>query len=120
MAEIMTEIFPSLGKDEAPVSFLSIPRSDTERLAVYPFQWMRYVMSGARGDLFTTIGLRVNFLFMCEIIVILSFKPLQGLKDRITITSSELTQRGYCFRNAVIRQDGDACCESDVPHHSPL
>jgi hypothetical protein len=53
MAEI--EIFLSI--DEAQMSFLSIPRSDIERLAVSPFQWIRYVMfaiCGARGDLSTT------------------------------------------------------------------
>ena len=53
MAEI--EIFLSI--DETQTSFLSIPRSDIERLALSPFQWIRYVMfaiCGARGDLFTT------------------------------------------------------------------
>ena len=52
MAEI--EIFLSI--DETQVSFLSIPRSDIERLAVLPFRWIRYVMfaiCGARGDLST-------------------------------------------------------------------
>ena len=82
MAEI--EIF--LSTDEMRISFLSIPCSDIERLAVLPFQWIRYVMfaiCGARGDLcttpngplwptktpklpmtITTIGLRVSFLFV--------------------------------------------------------
>ena len=53
MAEI--EIFLSI--DEMRISFLSIPCSDIERLAVLPFQWIRYVMfaiCGARGDLCTT------------------------------------------------------------------
>ena len=53
MAEI--EIFLSI--DETRMSFLSIPRGDIERLAVYPFHWIRYVMfaiCGARGDLSTT------------------------------------------------------------------
>jgi hypothetical protein len=53
MAEI--EIFLSI--DETQVSFLSIPRSDIERLAVLPFRWIRYVIfaiSGARGDLSAT------------------------------------------------------------------
>ena len=52
MAEI--EIFLSI--DETQISFLSIPRSDIERLAVSPFQWIRYIMfaiCGARGDLST-------------------------------------------------------------------
>lgn len=53
MGEI--EIFLSI--DETHISFLSIPRSDIDRLAVSPFQWIRYVIfaiCGARGDLYTT------------------------------------------------------------------
>jgi hypothetical protein len=53
MAEI--EIFLSI--DETQVPFLSIPRSDIERLAVSPFRWLRYVMfaiCGVRGDLSRT------------------------------------------------------------------
>jgi hypothetical protein len=52
MAEI--EIFLSI--DETQIFFLSIPRSDIERLAASPFRWIRYVMfaiCGARGDLTT-------------------------------------------------------------------
>jgi hypothetical protein len=58
MTEIETEIEIFLSIDEAQTtSFLSIPRSDIERLAVSPFRWIRYVMfaiCGARGDLRTT------------------------------------------------------------------
>jgi hypothetical protein len=53
----MTEIENFLSIDEKQISFLSIPRGDIERLAVSPFQWIRYVMftiCGARGDLCTT------------------------------------------------------------------
>ena len=53
----MVEIEIFLITDEIQMSFLSIPCSDIERLAVYPFQWIRYVMfaiCGARGDLSTT------------------------------------------------------------------
>jgi hypothetical protein len=49
------EIF--LCKDETQMSFLKIPRTDIERLAVYPFRWIRYVVfaiCGAPGDLLTT------------------------------------------------------------------
>jgi hypothetical protein len=49
------EIFLSSERDNVP--FLSIPRSDIERLAIFPFRWIRYVMftiCGARGDLLTT------------------------------------------------------------------
>ena len=57
MAEI--EIIQSVDIDETetPISFLSIPRSDIERLAVFPFRWIRYVMfaiCGAQGNLSTT------------------------------------------------------------------
>ena len=53
MAEI--EIFLSI--NDSQISFLSIPRSDIERLAVSPFHWLSYVVfaiCGARGDLSTT------------------------------------------------------------------
>jgi hypothetical protein len=56
-SSIMTEIEIFLSIDEKQISFLSIPRSDIERLAVSPFRWIRYVMftiCGARGDLCTT------------------------------------------------------------------
>jgi hypothetical protein len=54
---IMVEIEIFLSFHEAQISFLSIPRSDIERLAVLPFRWIRYVVfavCGARGDLSTT------------------------------------------------------------------
>jgi hypothetical protein len=61
MAEI--EIFLSI--DKTQVSFLSIPRSDIERLAVSPFRWIRYVMfaiCGVGGDLYSTPnGPAVNY-----------------------------------------------------------
>ena len=61
----MTEIEIFLSIDEMQISFLSIPRSDIERLAVSPFPWIRYTMfavCGARGDLLTTPnGPAVNY-----------------------------------------------------------
>ena len=54
---IMVEIEIFLSFEGNHVSFLSIPRSDIERLAIFPFRWIRYVMftiCGARGDLLTT------------------------------------------------------------------
>ena len=57
MAEI--EIFLIIDETQIEtqiIPFLSIPRCDIERLAVSPFQWIRYVMfaiCGARGDLST-------------------------------------------------------------------
>ncbi len=53
----MVEIEIFLSFHEAQISFLSIPLSDVERLSVFSFRWIRYVMftiCGARGDLSTT------------------------------------------------------------------
>jgi hypothetical protein len=53
----MVEIEIFLSFHETQISFLSIPRSDIDRLALFPFRWMRYVMftiCGARGDLSST------------------------------------------------------------------
>ena len=53
---VMVEIEIFLSFDGNHVSFLSIPRSVIERLAVFPFRWIRYVMftiCGARGHLLT-------------------------------------------------------------------
>ena len=53
----MAEIEIILSTDQTETSFLLIPRSDIERLAVSPFRWLRYVMfaiCGARGHLSTT------------------------------------------------------------------
>jgi hypothetical protein len=57
MAEIEIILSVDIDETETPISFLSIPRSDIERLAVFPFRWIRYVMfaiCGAQGDLSTT------------------------------------------------------------------
>ena len=53
----MAEIEIKLCINQTEISFLSIPRSDIERLAISPSRWLRYVMfaiCGARGDLSTT------------------------------------------------------------------
>jgi hypothetical protein len=62
-----------------------------------------------------TIGLRVTFLFVCEIAVhslstspgLCAFVDYEGLDDRITTT--EETARHVDFRGDVIRRDGPAC-----------
>src|SRR5882762_3468999 len=135
MAEI--EIFLSI--DETQISFLSIPRSDIERLAVSPFQWMRYVMfaiCGARGDLSTTPnGPAVDYenteiandentyyyrpsgklSFACEIAVHrVSTSPgpcafVDHEGLNDRITTTEGTTRRGDFRNDVVRRDGPAC-----------
>ena len=53
----MAEIGIKLSTDQTKTSFLSILRSDIERLAVSPLRWLRFVMfaiCGARADLSTT------------------------------------------------------------------
>ena len=63
----------------------------------------------------TTIGLRVSFLFVCEIAVHsvstspgrCAFVDYEALNDRITTT--EGTPRRADFRNDVVRRDGPAC-----------
>jgi hypothetical protein len=53
----MVEIEIFLSFNGVQISFLSILRSDIERLAIFPFRWIRYVMftiCGARGDLSAT------------------------------------------------------------------
>jgi hypothetical protein len=49
------EIFLSF-PPQAPIPILSIPRCEVERLAAFPFRWLRYVMftiCGARGNIYT-------------------------------------------------------------------
>ena len=140
MAEI--EIFLSI--DETQISFLSIPRSDIERLAVSPFQWIRYVMfaiCGARGDLSTAPdGPAVDYenteianddniyyyrpsgklFFVCEIAVhSVSTSPGRcAFVDyeglNDQITTTEGTPRRAHFRNDVVRRDGPACVVTEA------
>jgi hypothetical protein len=66
----------------------------------------------------TIIGLRVSFLFVCEITVHsvstcpenCAFVDHEGLNDRLTSTAQ--TPRSNNFRADVIRRDGDACVVS--------
>ncbi|KAH9983216.1 hypothetical protein BJV74DRAFT_894942 [Russula compacta] len=108
------------------MSFLSIPRSDIERLAVSPFQWIRYVMftiCGARGDLSTTPnGPAVDYetteiandenTYYYRPSVRCAFVDYEGLNDRITTT--EGTARRRDFRDDVARRDGPACVVTQV------
>src|SRR5258708_26629263 len=63
----------------------------------------------------TTIGLRVSFLFVCEIAVHsvstspedCAFIDHEGLNEQLT--STEQTPRRHDFRGDVIRRDGHAC-----------
>jgi hypothetical protein len=68
----------------------------------------------------TTIGLRVSFLFACEIAVHsvstspgpCAFVDYEGLNDRTSTT--EGTTRRQVFRDDVIRRDGPACVVTQV------
>jgi len=68
----------------------------------------------------TTIGLRVSFLFVCEIAVHrvsispgrCAFVDYECLSDRITTT--EETARRRDFRDDVVRRDGPACVVTQV------
>jgi hypothetical protein len=122
MAEI--EIFLSFQGNT--VSFLSIPRSDIDRLAVFPFRWIRYVMfsiCGVGGDLLTTLnGLPVDYnrTEFADTENTYYYRPFgnpssgdcvfvdnEGLNDQLTSTVQ--TPRRSRFRADVIRRDGPAC-----------
>ncbi|KAH9965169.1 hypothetical protein BC827DRAFT_1126222 [Russula dissimulans] len=119
MADI--EIFLVSREAQVPFKFISIPRSDIERLAVLPFRWIRYVVfavSGARGDLSTTPrGPPVDYdrtdfaddentyyYWPSEDYAFVDYK---GLNDRVTSTVH--TARGSSFRESILRRDGRAC-----------
>jgi hypothetical protein len=122
MAEI--EIFLSFQGNT--VSFLSIPRSDIDRLAVFPFRWIRYVMfsiCGLGGDPLTTLnGLPVDYnrTEFADTENAYYYRPFgnlssgdcvfvdnEGLNDQLTSTVQ--TPRRSRFRTDVIRRDGPAC-----------
>jgi len=46
---------PHMRQQRIPIPILSIPRTDVERLAAFPFRWLRYVM-------FTICGAMVIFI----------------------------------------------------------
>jgi len=118
---VMAEIEIFLSFDEAQISFLSIPRSDIERLAVFPFRWIRYVMfaiCGAPGDLCTIPRGppvdydRTEFADDENTYYYLpsddcAFVDHEGLNDQLTSTGQTTGRQG--FRNKVIQRDGDAC-----------
>ena len=68
----------------------------------------------------TTIGLRVSFLFVCEIAVHsvstssdrCAFVDHEGLNDRITTTEGTTGLRS--FRADIIRRDGPACVVTQI------
>ncbi|KAH9980937.1 hypothetical protein BGW80DRAFT_1453884 [Lactifluus volemus] len=124
MAEI--EIF--LIYDGIPKSFLLIPHSDIQRLAIYPFRWLRFVIftiSGARGDLSTTLeGPYVDYdrtevaddenrcyYWPSEN---WAFVDHRGLSDPSQRKYIERTQCSGDFRSNVMRRDGPSCVVTQV------
>ncbi|KAH9953559.1 hypothetical protein BGW80DRAFT_1192203 [Lactifluus volemus] len=113
--------------DGIPKSILLIPYNDIQRLAVYPFRWLRYVMfaiSGARGDLSTTLeGPYVDYdrtkfaddenrcyYWPSEDCAFIDY---EGLNDRLTSTAPKRRRSG--FRRDLIRRDGPSCVITEVP-----
>ncbi|KAI9507328.1 hypothetical protein F5148DRAFT_1205894 [Russula earlei] len=115
-------VFP----DTQPSSVLLIPHSDIERLAIFPFRWMRYVMytiCGARGKLTTPNGSEVDYdetnipggetKYHYTPSDALAFIDDRGLSSDqssnsvpgLSLQSSSRT----AFRHDVIRQDGPVC-----------
>jgi hypothetical protein len=71
-------------------------------------------------NLHTTIGLRVSYLFVCEIAVHsvstspghCAFVDYEALNDRITTSEGTIRRQG--FREDIIRRDGPACVITGV------
>ena len=134
---IMVNIY--LNVDGSPVSLLTIPNSEAERLSIRPFKWLRYVMysiCGARGDLSATpdgpsvaynttsladvIDLYYNpsgevyFLYVRKLLTTVPISPGSCIFVDYEglndqITSTDLTPRRSDFRNEVIKRDGLFC-----------
>ncbi|KAI9450077.1 hypothetical protein F5148DRAFT_987257 [Russula earlei] len=108
----------------AETSFLSIPHGDIERLAIFPFRWIRYVMyaiCGARGDLTIPDGSPVDYDKTEIPNEDRAFVDYEGLNDGSISSSRTLPSK--TFRGHVIRRDG--CCvvtgaeECDEAHLIP-
>ncbi|KAH9172932.1 hypothetical protein EDB89DRAFT_1961678 [Lactarius sanguifluus] len=86
--------------DGSPLSLLTIPNSEAERLSIYPFKWIRYVMfsiCGAFGDLSPSLAPAspsVNY----------NSTSLSGAIDLYYNPSECCSPRNY-----VIKRDGSSC-----------
>ncbi|KAH9172939.1 hypothetical protein EDB89DRAFT_821689 [Lactarius sanguifluus] len=111
-----------LNIDGSPLSLLTIPDSEAERLSIHPFKWIRYVMfsiCGAFGDLSPSPapdGPSVNYDSTSLAGVIdLYYNPsgrcifvdYNCLVERATTTDG--TSRRHNFRDEVIKRDGESC-----------
>ncbi|KAH9036225.1 hypothetical protein EDB85DRAFT_806806 [Lactarius pseudohatsudake] len=116
---VMVNIY--LNVDRSTFLFLSIPDSDVQRLSIYPFKWLRFVVfsvCGARGRLSTTPGgpaIDYNSTSLNGITDLYYtpsgnciFVDYQGLSDQ-TATSSVPMDCPNNFRDKIIARDGLAC-----------
>ncbi|KAH9072331.1 hypothetical protein EDB83DRAFT_216548 [Lactarius deliciosus] len=111
-----------LNIDGSPLSLLTSPNSEAERLSIHPFKWIRYVMfsvCGAFGDLSPSPppdGPCVNYDSTSLAGVIdLYYNPSRscifvdygGLNE--TFTSTDSTPCRHDFRGEVVKRDGESC-----------
>ncbi|KAH9036214.1 hypothetical protein EDB85DRAFT_2143344 [Lactarius pseudohatsudake] len=121
---VMVNIY--LNIDKSTLLFLSIPDSDVQRLSIYPFKWLWYVMfsiCGARGRLSAIPGgTEIDYdSASLNDIADLYYKPLgncifvnyQGLNDKATSTVP--TDCPNDFRDKIIARDGSACVVTRHP-----
>ncbi|KAH9042306.1 hypothetical protein EDB84DRAFT_1436459 [Lactarius hengduanensis] len=111
-----------LNIDGSPLSLLTIPNSEAERLSIHPFKWIRYVMfsiCGASGDLSsspapdgpsvdydsTSLPNDIDLYYNPSGICI--FVDYNCLVERATTTDG--TPRRHNFRDEVIKRDGESC-----------
>ncbi|KAH9031355.1 hypothetical protein EDB85DRAFT_2241270 [Lactarius pseudohatsudake] len=111
-----------LNIDGSPLSLLTIPNSEAERLSIHPFKWIRYVMftiCGASGDLSsspapdgpsvdydsTSLPNDIDLYYNPSGICI--FVDYNCFVERATTTDG--TPRRHNFRDEVIKRDGESC-----------
>ncbi|KAH9004498.1 hypothetical protein EDB86DRAFT_2797478 [Lactarius hatsudake] len=118
----------NLNINGSPLSLLTIPNSEAERLSIHPFKWIRYVLfsiSGAFGDLSSSPapdGPSVDYdSTSLAGVVDLYYNPsgscifvdYNGLVERATTTDGSL--RCHDFREEVIKRDGESCIITGNP-----
>ncbi|KAI0289867.1 hypothetical protein BC826DRAFT_1106805 [Russula brevipes] len=123
------EIFLAFPQPQPSIPILSIPRSDVERLAAFPFRWLRYVMftiCGARGDICTVNGPVTpvdydeteiaddtnTYHYLLFPLEACAFIDSEGLNGRMTATVG--TAGLHRFRENIIQRDGPACVVSHM------
>ncbi|KAH9031358.1 hypothetical protein EDB85DRAFT_2089810 [Lactarius pseudohatsudake] len=111
-----------LNIDGSPLSLLTIPNTEAERLSIHPFKWIRYVMftiCGAFGDLSpspapdgpsvnynsTSLANDIDLYYNPSGSCI--FVDYNCFVERATTTDG--TSRRHDFRKEVIKRDGESC-----------